>query len=84
LYGKAAYTIRVEPAKISLFVISLDAKHIPLTPGHLICESEDTFPGWFKITSTILGYAFENTECLTLGDVTQAYEASENIDKWLW
>jgi hypothetical protein len=50
LYGKAAYTIRIEPRNISLFIMSLDAKHLPLTPGHLICESEDTFPGWFKLT----------------------------------
>jgi hypothetical protein len=95
LYGsQAAYTIRVEEASedmssdeafvIRLFVIGLDVKYIPLTPGHLVFEAEDTFRNWFKVMTTILGYQFENTEPLTLGDVTQAYEASENIDKWLW
>jgi hypothetical protein len=84
LYGQAAYTIRVEPPTISLFVISLDAKWIPLKPGHLLCQGEDSFRDWFKVTSTILGYACENAEPLTLGDATQAYAASENSDKWLF
>jgi len=85
LYGKqAAYTIRVEESGISLFVICLVATYLPLTPGQLVFKGEDTFADWFKITTTILGYPFENVEPLTLGDVTQAYEASENIDKWLY
>ena len=90
LYGKAAYTIRIEkwPAEdsfiIRLFVIGLDAKSIPLTPGHLVCEGGDTFADWFKITSTILGYAFENAEPLTLGDVHSAWDASANVDKNFW
>jgi len=84
LYGRAAYTIRVEPPTISLFVISLEAKWIPLKPGHLLFQGEDSFRDWFKVTSTILGYGLENAEPLTLGELNQAYEASENIDKWLF
>jgi hypothetical protein len=84
LYGRAAYTIRVEPPTISLFVISLDAKWIPLKPGHLLFQGEDSFRDWFKVTSTILGYGLENAEPLTLGELNPAYEASENIDKWLF
>ena len=85
LYGsQAAYTIRVEEAEeefvIRLFVIGLDV----MTPGHLVFEGEDTFRNWFTVMSTILGYQFENKEPLTLGEVNQAYEASENIDKWLY
>ena len=85
LYGsQAAYTIRVEESTsadspeteegfvIRLFVIGLDAKYIPLTPGHLVFTGEDTFRNWFKVMTTILGYQFENPEPLTLGDVTQA------------
>jgi hypothetical protein len=84
LYGRAAYTIRVEPPTISLFVIGLDAKYIPLQPGNLLFQGEDSFRDWFQVTTTILGYGLENAEPLTLGDATQAYEASENIAKWLF
>ena len=91
LYGKqAAYTIRVETCAdddafaISLFVIGLDAKYIPLTPGILVCQGKDTFDDWFKVTQTILGYRWENSEPLTFGDVNQMFEGSENIDKWLY
>jgi hypothetical protein len=84
LYGKAAYTIRVSPPDIRLFVMGLDAKYIPLTPGELLLEVQDTFDDWFKVMQTILGYRFENAEPLTLGEVHQAFEASENIDRWIW
>jgi hypothetical protein len=87
LYGKeTAYTIRVEPdiPLLSLFVIGLDVKYIPLNPGHLVFKGENSFRDWFKITTTILGYAFENGEPPTLGDAHRAYEASENIDKFLY
>ena len=57
---------------------------MPLTPGHLVFAGEDTFRNWFKVMTTILGYQFENKEPLTLGDVAQAYDASDNIDKWLY
>ena len=69
---------------IRLFVIGLDVKYIPLTPGQLVFEGEDTFRNWFTVMTTILGYQFENKEPLTLGDVAQAYDASDNIDKWLY
>jgi hypothetical protein len=58
------------PFAISLFVIGLDVKYTPLTPGQLVCKGEDTFGDWFKVTSTILSYRFENAEPLTLGDAT--------------